>query len=284
MTTNPKEKDFETKKESDPNSSTKFPSSSRHWSSYKNPRIVRVSRAFGGKDRHSKVCTVRGLRDRRIRLSVPTAIQLYDLQDRLGLSQPSKVIDWLLDVTKHEIDKLPPLPMLPLGNFNNNEPNTIDPFSHFQQTKEREENEQQNHQEGFGGLFGAQNFFPLNNNNNNNYNYNPFNFHWDPQNLSLSQFGGGYSFTNQTYQNPCASLYNSNNITPFPSSYITTPSSVGSNIDLISQIDHFQHQNSSIVPTTLHFITSPMKSLGLNVNSEDFHSREKDNNKGKRTS
>ncbi|KAF2599607.1 hypothetical protein F2Q68_00012438 [Brassica cretica] len=67
---------------------------SRQWTSaFRNPRIVRVSRTFGGKDRHSKVCTVRGLRDRRIRLSVPTAIQVYDLQDRLGLNQPSKVID-----------------------------------------------------------------------------------------------------------------------------------------------------------------------------------------------
>lgn len=92
-------------------------SNSRQWSSgFKNPRIVRVSRTFGGKDRHSKVCTIKGLRDRRIRLSVPTAIQLYDLQDRLGLSQPSKVIDWLLDTTKHDIDKLPPLPVIP-GTF-----------------------------------------------------------------------------------------------------------------------------------------------------------------------
>ncbi|KAF9667712.1 hypothetical protein SADUNF_Sadunf15G0052100 [Salix dunnii] len=85
--------------------------SSRQWSAFRNPRIVRVSRNFGGKDRHSKVCTVRGLRDRRIRLSVPTAIQLYDLQHKLGLSQPSKVIDWLLDATKNDIDKLPPLQM-----------------------------------------------------------------------------------------------------------------------------------------------------------------------------
>ncbi|XP_024977914.1 transcription factor TCP17-like [Cynara cardunculus var. scolymus] len=86
------------------------------WTKLKDPRIVRVSRAFGGKDRHSKVCTVRGLRDRRVRLSVPTAIQLYDLQDRLGLNQPSKVVDWLLDVAKHEIDELPPLQM-PSGNY-----------------------------------------------------------------------------------------------------------------------------------------------------------------------
>ena len=88
-------------------------SSSRHWPPSTESRIVRVSRVFGGKDRHSKVRTVKGLRDRRVRLSVPTAIQLYDLQDRLGLSQPSKVVDWLLDAAQHEIDKLPPLQFPP---------------------------------------------------------------------------------------------------------------------------------------------------------------------------
>ncbi|CAJ1944205.1 unnamed protein product [Sphenostylis stenocarpa] len=88
---------------------SKAPSVSRSWSAFRNPRIVRVSRSLGGKDRHSKVCTIRGLRDRRIRLSVPTAVQLYDLQDKLGLNQPSKVVDWLLEVTKSDIDKLPPL-------------------------------------------------------------------------------------------------------------------------------------------------------------------------------
>ncbi|KAI4964503.1 hypothetical protein ZWY2020_005650 [Hordeum vulgare] len=56
---------------------------SRHWSASTESRIVRVSRVFGGKDRHSK--------------------------DRLGLSQPSKVVDWLLNAAQHEIDKLPPL-------------------------------------------------------------------------------------------------------------------------------------------------------------------------------
>ncbi|TXG51615.1 hypothetical protein EZV62_024139 [Acer yangbiense] len=108
-----KEKGFQAKQEGDSNENkfSKAPSTSRQWSGFRNPRIVRVSRSFGGKDRHSKVCTIRGLRDRRIRLSVPTAIQLYDLQDRLGLSQPSKVIDWLLEVTKNDIDKLPPLQM-----------------------------------------------------------------------------------------------------------------------------------------------------------------------------
>ncbi|XP_073127277.1 uncharacterized protein [Henckelia pumila] len=103
------EEDFNTSTTTCMAGSSNSTTSSSSWSRFKDPRIVRVSRAFGGKDRHSKVCTVRGLRDRRVRLSVPTAIQLYDLQDRLGLNQPSKVVDWLLNVAKHEIDELPPL-------------------------------------------------------------------------------------------------------------------------------------------------------------------------------
>ncbi|KAK6921008.1 Transcription factor TCP subgroup [Dillenia turbinata] len=123
MITSSKEKGSHAKQEADNFNASflKAASSSRQWSSgFKNPRIVCISRFSGGKDRHSKVCTIRGLRDRRIRLSVPTAIQLYDLQDKLGLSQPSKVIDWLLDATKDDIDKLPPLQIPPehLGQFN----------------------------------------------------------------------------------------------------------------------------------------------------------------------
>ncbi|KAK2973997.1 hypothetical protein RJ640_015052 [Escallonia rubra] len=118
MTTSSKENNFHAKQEGEINNSkiSKTTSNSRQWAGFKNPRIVRVSRTFGGKDRHSKVCTIKGLRDRRIRLSVPTAIQLYDLQDRLGLSQPSKVVDWLLDASKNDVDKLPPLQMPP-GDF-----------------------------------------------------------------------------------------------------------------------------------------------------------------------
>ncbi|KAL2951113.1 hypothetical protein AAZX31_19G028400 [Glycine max] len=118
MINSTKETDFPLKQEglsSSDHEKAKAPSSSSssQWLKLKDPRIVRVSRAFGGKDRHSKVCTIRGLRDRRVRLSVPTAIHLYDLQDRLGLNQPSKVVDWLLNAAKHEIDELPPLPIPP---------------------------------------------------------------------------------------------------------------------------------------------------------------------------
>lgn len=70
-------------------------------------RIVRVSRASGGKDRHSKVWTSKGLRDRRVRLSVTTAIQFYDLQDRLGYDQPSKAVEWLLKAAESSISELP---------------------------------------------------------------------------------------------------------------------------------------------------------------------------------
>nr|ATU32570.1 TCP-like protein [Cymbidium sinense] len=72
-------------------------------------RIFRVSRASGGKDRHSKVLTSKGLRDRRVRLSVSTAIQFYDLQDRLGFEQPSKAIEWLIKAASSAISELPSL-------------------------------------------------------------------------------------------------------------------------------------------------------------------------------
>ncbi|KAG8092876.1 hypothetical protein GUJ93_ZPchr0012g19925 [Zizania palustris] len=73
-------------------------------------RTSRVARAAaGGKDRHSKVVTSRGLRDRRVRLSVPTAIQFYDIQDRLGVDQPSKAIEWLIRAAAAAIDALPSL-------------------------------------------------------------------------------------------------------------------------------------------------------------------------------
>ncbi|KAM6593832.1 hypothetical protein CsatA_001535 [Cannabis sativa] len=157
-----------------PTSSSTTGNSSRQWSSagFRNPRIVRVSRTFGGKDRHSKVCTVRGLRDRRIRLSVPTAVQLYDLQDRLGLSQPSKVIDWLIEATKNDIDKLPPL-QIPQGSL------LLSQFHHHHNHHETTtttnhpammfENKDRHHHDQDGGItqLFAQKFFPLSSSSNN---------------------------------------------------------------------------------------------------------------------
>ncbi|XP_061349652.1 transcription factor TCP4-like [Gastrolobium bilobum] len=69
-----------------------------------------IVRSTGRKDRHSKVCTAKGPRDRRVRLSAHTAIQFYDVQDRLGYDRPSKAVDWLINKAKSAIDQLDELP------------------------------------------------------------------------------------------------------------------------------------------------------------------------------
>ncbi|XP_058747404.1 transcription factor TCP4-like [Vicia villosa] len=69
-----------------------------------------IVRSTGRKDRHSKVCTAKGPRDRRVRLSAHTAIQFYDVQDRLGYDRPSKAVDWLIKKAKSAIDELAQLP------------------------------------------------------------------------------------------------------------------------------------------------------------------------------
>ncbi|KAM1117320.1 hypothetical protein ACFX2I_007742 [Malus domestica] len=69
-----------------------------------------IVRATGRKDRHSKVCTAKGPRDRRVRLAAHTAIQFYDVQDRLGYDRPSKAVDWLIKKAKAAIDELDELP------------------------------------------------------------------------------------------------------------------------------------------------------------------------------
>ncbi|RVX03864.1 Transcription factor TCP4 [Vitis vinifera] len=69
-----------------------------------------IVRSTGRKDRHSKVCTAKGPRDRRVRLSAHTAIQFYDVQDRLGYDRPSKAVDWLIKKAKAAIDELAQLP------------------------------------------------------------------------------------------------------------------------------------------------------------------------------
>ncbi|XP_023520103.1 transcription factor TCP18-like isoform X1 [Cucurbita pepo subsp. pepo] len=58
------------------------------------------------KDRHSKITTARGLRDRRMRLSLPVARQFFGLQDLLGVDKGSKTVEWLLTQASPEILKL----------------------------------------------------------------------------------------------------------------------------------------------------------------------------------
>ncbi|KAI3411409.1 uncharacterized protein J3R85_018046, partial [Psidium guajava] len=58
------------------------------------------------KDRHSKIHTARGPRDRRMRLSLEVARDFFDLQDMLGFDKASKTVEWLLLHSKSAIKEL----------------------------------------------------------------------------------------------------------------------------------------------------------------------------------
>ncbi|XBI97614.1 hypothetical protein VPH35_017951 [Triticum aestivum] len=57
-------------------------------------------------DRHSKIRTAQGVRDRRMRLSVGVAREFFALQDLLGFDKASKTVEWLLTQSKPAIDRL----------------------------------------------------------------------------------------------------------------------------------------------------------------------------------
>ncbi|KAL8531622.1 hypothetical protein ACS0TY_008280 [Phlomoides rotata] len=63
-------------------------------------------RRTGKKDRHSKICTAQGVRDRRMRLSLQVARKFFDLQDMLGYDKASKTIEWLFTKSKKAIKDL----------------------------------------------------------------------------------------------------------------------------------------------------------------------------------
>ncbi|KAK4376497.1 hypothetical protein RND71_002793 [Anisodus tanguticus] len=63
-------------------------------------------RRKGKKDRHSKICTAQGVRDRRMRLSLQIARKFFDLQDMLGFDKASKTIEWLFSKSKNAIKEL----------------------------------------------------------------------------------------------------------------------------------------------------------------------------------
>lgn len=58
------------------------------------------------KDRHSKIFTSQGPRDRRVRLSIGIARKFFDLQEMLGFDKPSKTLDWLLTKSRAAIKEL----------------------------------------------------------------------------------------------------------------------------------------------------------------------------------
>ncbi|KAM0948924.1 putative transcription factor TCP family [Dioscorea sansibarensis] len=58
------------------------------------------------KDRHSKIFTAQGPRDRRMRLSLEVARRFFDLQDMLAFDKPSKTVQWLLNKAKSAIKEV----------------------------------------------------------------------------------------------------------------------------------------------------------------------------------
>jgi len=58
------------------------------------------------KDRHSKIYTSQGLRDRRVRLSIEIARKFFDLQDMLGFDKASNTLEWLFNKSKRAIKEL----------------------------------------------------------------------------------------------------------------------------------------------------------------------------------
>ncbi|KAJ9187312.1 hypothetical protein P3X46_002781 [Hevea brasiliensis] len=58
------------------------------------------------RDRHSKIHTAQGPRDRRMRLSLKVAREFFDLQDKLRFDKASKTVEWLLIQARPAIKKL----------------------------------------------------------------------------------------------------------------------------------------------------------------------------------
>ncbi|XP_015158529.1 transcription factor TCP12-like [Solanum tuberosum] len=75
-------------------------------SSKKRKQSAKPRRRTGKKDRHSKICTAQGVRDRRMRLSLQIARKFFDLQDMLGFDKASNTIEWLFSKSKNAIKEL----------------------------------------------------------------------------------------------------------------------------------------------------------------------------------
>nr|UKB40090.1 TCP transcription factor [Isopyrum manshuricum] len=65
-----------------------------------------LKKRSGKKDRHSKIVTAQGTRDRRMRLSLEIARKFFDLQDMLGFDKASKTVEWLLGKSELAINEL----------------------------------------------------------------------------------------------------------------------------------------------------------------------------------
>lgn len=70
------------------------------------PLVLLTGKKPVKKDRHSKIYTAQGLRDRRVRLSIQIARKFFDLQDMLGYDKASKTLEWLLSKSKKAIKEV----------------------------------------------------------------------------------------------------------------------------------------------------------------------------------
>ncbi|KAI7732485.1 hypothetical protein M8C21_024204 [Ambrosia artemisiifolia] len=73
---------------------------------FKKPKTSGKSRRASKGDRHSKVNTAQGPRDRRMRLSVEVSKKFFRLQDLLGFDKASKTVEWLLMKSQSCIQEL----------------------------------------------------------------------------------------------------------------------------------------------------------------------------------
>ncbi|KAE8723599.1 MUTS isoform 1 [Hibiscus syriacus] len=69
-------------------------------------RLQQMPRKGSKRDRHSKINTANGPRDRRMRLSLNVARDFFGLQDMLGYDKASRTVEWLLIQARPEIKKL----------------------------------------------------------------------------------------------------------------------------------------------------------------------------------
>ncbi|RWR79595.1 CYC-like protein 2 [Cinnamomum micranthum f. kanehirae] len=74
--------------------------------SKKSPPVAVGRKRSSNRERHSKIFTAQGLRDRRMRLSVDVARKFFGLQDMLGFDKASKTIGWLMTKSKTAINEL----------------------------------------------------------------------------------------------------------------------------------------------------------------------------------
>ncbi|KAL2895911.1 Transcription factor TCP1 [Bienertia sinuspersici] len=99
------------------------------------------------KDRHTKICTAQGIRDRRVRLSMSIAREFFKLQDMLGFDKASKTLGWLMAKSKSAIDELTATSNNNViltgdddGEYVDDEANVVDENSSSKKRKRRELN------------------------------------------------------------------------------------------------------------------------------------------------